>query len=86
MFAGCSAPTLDEQLRISAYLDSKLKPTQNMIRAERRQIEFLTNTVPRLIADVVTGKLDVRDVELPDIDVLEGLAEWMRKRKSDRKR
>ena len=69
-------PTLDEQLRISAYLDSKLKPTQNMIRAERRQIEFLHEYRTRLIADVVTGKLDVRDVELPDIDVLEGLAEW----------
>ncbi len=69
-------PTLDEQLRISAYLDSKLKPTQNMIRAERRQIEFLHEYRTRLIADVVTGKLDVRDVELPDIDVSEGLDEW----------
>jgi type I restriction enzyme S subunit len=34
----------------------------------RRQVDLVREYHTRLIADVVTGKLDVRDVTLPDLD------------------
>ena len=61
-------PPLPEQTAIVKYLD---KATTNMDAATaraRRQIELLQEYRTRLIADVVTGKLDVREAaaQLPD--------------------
>ncbi|MGE0126972.1 MAG: restriction endonuclease subunit S [Blastocatellales bacterium] len=61
-------PPPDEQVLISAYLDNALtKMKQAIIRTER-EIALLREYRTRLIADVVTGKLDVRGVAatLPD--------------------
>ena len=50
-------PPLAEQAAIAAYLD---KQTAAMARA-RREIELLSEYRMRLIADVVTGQVDVRE-------------------------
>jgi type I restriction enzyme S subunit len=55
-------PPLSEQNAIVEYLDDQTTRTDNAIAAARREIELLREYRERLIADVVTGKLDVRDV------------------------
>ena len=65
-------PPIDEQHQILTYMDRALKePFQDISRAHR-QIKLLQEFRSRLIADVVTGKLDVREVAatLPEVDPL----------------
>ena len=62
-------PPLAEQATIVAYLDNLTSDIDAAIARTRREIELLEEYRTRLIADVVTGKLDVREAaaELPDI-------------------
>ena len=61
-------PTFPEQIAIVRYLDKATTDIDTAISRARRQIELLQEYRTRLIADVVTGKLDVRKVatNLPD--------------------
>ncbi len=59
---------VDEQRAIASFLDHKLEQIDDLIRCSSRQIGFLAEYRSRLIADVVTGKLDVRGVDLPALD------------------
>ena len=61
-------PPLAEQTAIVAYLDKATADVDVAIDRARREIELLDEYRTRLIADVVTGKVDVREVvaELPD--------------------
>ncbi len=61
-------PPLAEQAAIVRYLDKATADTDSAIDRARRQIELLREYSTRLIADVVTGKLDVREAaaRLPD--------------------
>ena len=54
-------PLLAEQSAIVEYLDSATADIDADIARARRQIELLQEYRTRLIADVVTGKLDVRE-------------------------
>ena len=62
-------PPLSEQTAIVAYLDKTIAAIDTSISRTFRQMELLQEYRPRLIADVVTGKLDVREVaaELPEV-------------------
>ena len=61
-------PPLCEQIAIVEYLDKATAGIDAAIGRARRQIELLREYRARLIADVVTGKLDVRQTAatLPD--------------------
>jgi type I restriction enzyme S subunit len=61
-------PPLSEQAAIVRYLDEATASTDSAIAHARREIELLREYRTRLIADVVTGKLDVREAaaSLPD--------------------
>ena len=61
-------PPLYEQTDIVAYLDKTTAYIDTAISHARRQIELLQEYRTRLIADVVTGKIDVREAAkgLPD--------------------
>jgi type I restriction enzyme S subunit len=61
-------PPLPEQTAIVEYLDAQTAKLDAAIAAARREIELLREYRERLIADVVTGKVDVREVaaRLPD--------------------
>ena len=63
-------PPLPEQTAIVEYLERATAATNAAITRARRQIELLQEYRTRLIADVVTGKLDVREAaaHLPDED------------------
>ena len=62
------APPLHEQQAIAQYVDQEIAGTNAAIARARRQIELVEEYRTRLIADVVTGKLDVREAaaQLPD--------------------
>ena len=61
-------PALPEQLAIAEYLDKATAHCDAASARTRRQIELVEEYRTRLIADVVTGKLDVREAaaRLPD--------------------
>jgi len=61
-------PPLHEQAAIVEYLDAQTAKLDTAIAAARREIELLREYRERLIADVVTGKVDVREVaaQLPE--------------------
>ncbi len=62
------SPPLPEQTAIAEYLDAQTGKIAAAISAARREIELLREYRERLIADVVTGKVDVREVaaQLPE--------------------
>ena len=51
---------LDEQVAITLYLDQAVNKTEQTIMRLEREISLLREYRTRLVADVVTGKLDVR--------------------------
>ena len=63
-------PPRNEQGEIIQYLDRSTSDTSGAIIRARRQIELIEEYRTRLIADVVTGKLDVREAAaaLTDLD------------------
>ena len=69
-------PPVPEQATIVAYLDKATADIDAAIDCARREIELLSEYRTRLIADVVTGQVDVREVadDLPDeADTLKSL-------------
>jgi type I restriction enzyme S subunit len=63
-----SLPPRDEQSQIMRDLNVLLKGFQDAIARAQRRIDLIREYRTRLIADVVTGKLDVRGVSLPDLE------------------
>ena len=61
-------PSIDEQAAIVNHLGKIVAGTEADIARARRQVEVMQEYRTRLIADVVTGKLDVREAAagLPD--------------------
>ena len=61
-------PPLPEQTAIAKYIDERTAKIDTAIAATHREIDLLEEFRTRLIADVVTGKLDVREAaaKLPD--------------------
>ena len=55
-------PPLAEQAAIAAYLDKQTAAIDAAITRARREIDLLSEYRTRLIADVVTGQVDVREV------------------------
>ena len=54
-------PPVPEQTAIVRYLDRETTDIDAAITRARRQVELVQEYRTRLIADVVTGKLDVRE-------------------------
>lgn len=59
---------LDEQEAIADYLDEMCPKIDAMIDAIREEIALVQELRTKTIADVVTGKVDVRDVEIPQYE------------------
>ena len=61
-------PPIEEQRAIFDYVKSFAKGVEASVLSAKRQIELIKEYRTRLVADVVTGKLDVRDAaaNLPD--------------------
>ena len=59
-------PPIIEQQEIVAFVEQSTNHLDAVIDRAQSEINLIREYRTRLIADVVTGKLDVRDVELPD--------------------
>lgn len=58
-------PTIDEQQQIADYLDKKTAEIDSAIDKFKVQIDKLKEYRQALITEVVTGKIDVRGIEIP---------------------
>ena len=67
---------LSEQALIATNLDSAMSGLHSNVSRLEREIDLLREYRTRLVADVVTGKLDVREAvsRLPDEELLPDLA------------
>jgi type I restriction enzyme, S subunit len=65
-------PSIEEQRQILQYIRAALEPLDIAISRAAREINLLNEYRTRLIADVVTGKLDVRKAAatIPEVDPL----------------
>lgn len=66
-----AVPPINEQQEIVDKIDkmcSELKPSINSIQTQIKHLEELKT---RLISDVVTGQIDVRDIEIPDFEMMD---------------
>lgn len=71
-------PSIAEQESILQWLETELAPVDSVLSQTEREIDLLREYRTRLTADVVTGKLDVREAaaQLPDeIEELESFDE-----------
>jgi len=59
---------MDEQVEIADYLDRFCGDVDRAISNIRNEISLVQELKSRTIADVVTGKVDVRDVEIPEYE------------------
>jgi type I restriction enzyme S subunit len=69
-------PPRSEQDAICHALDEGVAEIAGAIQRANREIDLLREYRTRLIADVVTGKLDVRGVELSALDETEAPEDW----------
>lgn len=58
-------PSLSEQQQIAEYLDKKTEEIDSTIDKFKVQIDKLKEYRQALIAEVVTGKIDIRSIEIP---------------------
>ena len=61
-------PSYDEQVAIADKLDHLTEQTKAGVSFFEREIEKLQELRTRLISDVVTGQVDVRDIEVPEFE------------------
>lgn len=64
-------PPMDEQKEIATYLDVQHSKFVALMDTIKKEIDALVELKNRLIADAVTGKIDVRDVEIPEYEFVE---------------
>lgn len=62
---------LSEQTKIVSHIDGQSQRLDSAVANAECEIDLLLEYRTRLISDVVTGKLDVRDLELPALDEAE---------------
>ena len=67
------SPPIEEQKAIADFLDRATEGINAAINRATKEVGLVREYRTRLIADVVTGKLDVRGVELPPLDDAEDL-------------
>lgn len=67
-------PPENEQREIASYLDLKHTELEKVIEITTKEIEELNELKNTLISDVVTGKIDVRNVEIPAYEHIEDVA------------
>lgn len=61
-------PPMEEQKEIAEYLDTQHTRYVKLIDTINQEINTLIELRTKLVADVVTGKIDVRGIEIPDYE------------------
>lgn len=72
-----NVPPREEQIQIFDYLSSELEASDVVSKKALAEIDLIREYRTRLVADVVTGQLDVRHLNIPDWEVpsTEGLSD-----------
>lgn len=60
-----SIPPIEEQVKISEYIQSELNTVTKTISTIQKEIALVEEYKTALIAEAVTGKIDVRDFKIP---------------------
>ncbi|OOP72122.1 restriction endonuclease subunit S [Clostridium beijerinckii] len=60
-------PPLEEQRKISQYINQKLEAIDGSIYKIEKEIELITEYRTSLISDVVTGKVDVHNIKIDEV-------------------
>lgn len=68
-------PPEDEQIAIVKYVQDAIPKYDAAIEKLKEEIEVLEEYKSKLISDVVTGKIDVRDIEIPEYEYEEEINE-----------
>ena len=61
-------PDIEEQKRILAEIEQRLARIDKAIEIECENIKNLQELKARIISDTVTGKIDVRDIKIPEYE------------------
>lgn len=64
-------PPREEQEAIAAYLDKRCTEIDGLITKLTEEIALVEEYKTRIISDAVTGKIDLRDVKIPDYEPME---------------
>lgn len=64
-------PPRDEQIEIVSAIEDEEKKNRVVIECLQRQIETLKELKNRMIADAVTGKINVRSIEIPEYEYVD---------------
>ena len=62
---------MDEQISIADYLDNICKQIDDAIEKVKKELALVQELKTRTIYDVVTGKVDVRDISIPTYENVE---------------
>ena len=66
-------PDIKEQSQILAEIEQRLKKIDDLLRIEEKNIDILQELRTRVISDVISGQIDVRDIEMPVCDCIDDL-------------
>lgn len=64
-------PPYEEQIKIVQTIGDEEQKTQTAIECLKKQIDLLNDLKTRLISDTVTGKIDVRGIEIPEYEFVD---------------
>ena len=64
-------PQVDEQQKIADYIDEKVLQIDMATKKYKQLIDDLQVLKTRLISDTVTGKIDVRGIEIPEYEFVD---------------
>lgn len=68
-------PPAKEQKDIVKYLDNLHNKYSQLILTIQKELDTIQELKTRLISDVVTGKIDVRNVEVPEFEYVDEVSE-----------
>ena len=60
-------PPIEEQRQIPLFIEREFGRLDEAVHKAKREIDLIREYRARLIADVVTGKVDVRGIEVPEV-------------------
>lgn len=70
-----SLPGDDDQIKAVERINEIIKQTKKAIAVLTEEIAVLKEYKVRLVSDAVTGKIDVRDVEIPEYEFVADVAD-----------
>ncbi|SDE12389.1 restriction endonuclease subunit S [Peptococcus niger] len=76
-------PGIEEQESILAKIEQRLVQIDKIIEIERENIKHLLELKARIISDAVTGKIDVRNITVPEYEYVDNAADDDSERESE---